>query len=156
MMSKLRFRIYLFRPLIPQNTGNIGRLCVGFNSGLSIVGQPGFNIDDKSLRRAGLDYWPKLDFEHIPDENVWIPPKRCFIVSKFSEKCLFNVNFQQGDSFLFGQETKGMEFFPEKIKAKLPTFSIPMSPNIRSFNLANTASMVLLEATRQLMKKSAL
>ena len=149
-MSDFRFRIFLYRPLIPQNTGNIGRLCVGFESRLSILGKPAFDLDDKSLRRAGLDYWSQLDFEQIPDEAQWRPPERCFIVSKFAKKNLFEMSFQRGDSFLFGQETKGVETLSDSVKDEIPAFSLPMNPQIRSFNLANSVSMVLIEATRQL------
>ena len=150
-MSKFRFRVYLFKPLIPQNTGNIGRLCVGHQSQLTIIGEPAFNFDDKAVRRAGLDYWPKLDFQHIPDESTWIPPKRCFKVSKFAKKTIFDMQFQEGDSFLFGQETKGLEDLKPSISEQIESFSLPMSENIRSFNLANSAAMVLIEATRQVL-----
>lgn len=149
-MSKFRFRVYLFKPLIPQNTGNIGRLCVGHESQLTILGEPAFNLDDKSLRRAGLDYWPKLDFSHIYDEKAWIPPKRCFKVSKFAKKSIFDMRFQEGDSFLFGQETKGLEALDPEVLEQVEGFSLPMNPDIRSFNLANSVAMVLIEATRQL------
>lgn len=120
---------------------------MGFESRLNIVGNPSFSLEDKDLRRAGLDYWPLLDFRHLPDETTWKPPSRCFAVTKFSENSIFEMSFEPGDAFLFGQETTGL---PRELRDSLPGFRLPMHEDIRSFNLANSVSMVLLEASRQI------
>lgn len=145
-----RFAVYLYKPLIPQNTGNIGRLCLGFGARLTLIGKLGFSLDDAALRRAGLDYWSKLQFDHIEPTDTWLPPERCFAVSKYAERSIFESKFRIGDSFLFGQETKGL---PVSLRQSCASFHLPMNPAIRSFNLANSVAMVLLEATRQVRER---
>jgi tRNA (cytidine/uridine-2'-O-)-methyltransferase len=144
-MSHPIFQIILFEPCIPQNTGNIGRLCVGFQARLVILGKPLFSLDDKARRRAGLDYWDKLDFQQV-DSLEELRKERVFAISKFSSKTIYEETFQKGDSFLFGKETTGL---PQELKT-FPTLSLPMSKNIRSYNLANSVAMLLSEATRQI------
>ena len=146
-----RFTVYLYKPLIPQNTGNIGRLCLGFGTRLTLIGQLGFSLDGAARRRAGLDYWSKLQFNHIENAASWLPPERCFTVSKYAEHSIFDNNFRIGDSFLFGQETKGL---PIDFRQRSQAFHLPMNPAIRSFNLANSVAMVLLEATRQVRERN--
>jgi len=148
----MNFRIVLYQPEIPSNTGNIGRLCVGSNSELHIIKPMRFLITDKYLKRAGLDYWDKLNiflydgidelFKKYPDNNFY------FLTTK-SKKIYYEKKFKKGDFFVFGPETRGL---PEDLLNKSPenTLTIPMSDKIRSINLSNSVAIVLYEAWRQI------
>lgn len=148
------FNIVLVEPEIPGNTGNIGRTCVGMKSSLHIVGRPSFIINDKMVRRAGLDYWKRLklvkhksfaDFEdYVGDMS------RVFFLSTKSPVSIFDTHFQHGDYFVFGKETKGLSL---NILNKYPQqmIGLPMLGPIRSHNLANTVTVVIYEATRQIL-----
>ena len=148
------FHVVLVEPEIPGNTGNIGRTCVGTKSCLHIVGKPSFIIDDKMVRRAGLDYWPYLklvrhtsfiDFEnYVPDIS------RVFFLSTKSSVSIFDTDLQYGDYFVFGKETKGLD---QSILDKYShhMIGLPMLGPIRSHNLANTVTAVIYEATRQVL-----
>jgi len=146
----------LYRPEIPQNTGNIGRTCVGLNIPLHIIGRPSFFMDDKQLKRAGLDYWEKLKihyyegFEDFFEKN---PDARCFFLTKYGKKSLFEVHFQINDFLILGRETAGL---PKEMiqKYAYSTIYLPMSNEIRSFNLANTAAVAAFEAYRQIGQES--
>lgn len=144
------FHVHLYQPDIPQNTGNIGRLCVSSDSHLHIVGPIGFSLDTKAVRRAGLDYWPYLNWTYLESAEEWEAqlPSRFFLVTKFGQKSLYETPFQPGDHFVFGCETSGL---PKALLEKYPekTLYIPMSPNCRSINLANAVSIVVYEALRQ-------
>ena len=143
--------IVLHEPEIPQNTGNIARLCACLGAKLYLVGRLGFSINDKYLKRAGLDYWDKLEIEHVqnlddllsqnPDSNFY------YLTTKTKNKYTDN-NFQQGDFLVFGPETRGI---PEDILNKNPDFclTIPMKGNTRSLNLSNSVAIVSYEALRQ-------
>ncbi len=146
------FHVVLVEPEIPGNTGNIGRTCVGTKSCLHIVGQPSFIIDDKTVRRAGLDYWSHLklvrhtsfmDFEnHVSDIS------RVFFLSTKSSVSIFDTHLQYGDYFVFGKETKGLD---QNILDKYAhqMIGLPMLGPIRSHNLANTVTAVVYEGIRQ-------
>src|SRR6188508_2958211 len=112
------FHVVLIEPEIAANTGNIGRTCVGLNAKLHLVGKLGYNITDRRLKRAGLDYWPYLDFVHHATWEDWwreIPdPSRVFFLSTKAKRSLFDPQFRPGDWFVFGKETKGLE--PEVIE----------------------------------------
>ncbi|MGE4157644.1 MAG: tRNA (cytidine(34)-2'-O)-methyltransferase [Planctomycetota bacterium] len=146
MDSSSPFHVILHEPQIPQNTGNIGRICVGFNARLTILGKPGFDMGEKALRRAGLDYWKHLSWELIMDETSWTPPPRIFALSSKADKSLHEENFQPGDAFIFGSEDRGL---PDRLRSRFPLLKIPAPGPIRSFNVANSVAMVLLEAHRQ-------
>src|ERR1700730_4587839 len=107
------FHVALIEPEIAANTGNIGRTCVGLKTKLHLVGQLGYTITDRRLKRAGLDYWPYLDFVHHPDWQAWwkeVPdPSRVFFFSTKAEKSLYEPAFRSGDWLVFGRETKGLE-----------------------------------------------
>jgi len=145
-------RIVLYQPEMPANTGNIGRLCVGSQAELHIIKPMRFLITDKLVKRAGLDYWPKLSltlhdsFEDFlgkyPDENIY------YCTTKTEQK-FTDVKYQKGDFFMFGPESRGI---PEEIldAYKSHNITIPMSPDIRSINLANSVGIVLYEAWRQI------
>lgn len=153
----MRFHIALVEPQIPQNTGNIGRLCVATNSCLHLVEPLGFDISEKAVRRSGLDYWKHVDLvthSNYAEFRATLPatPKLWWF-SKFAKKSIFEAQFQDGDYLIFGQETKGL---PEAVREAEPEeqlLQIPMfSEKIRSLNLANAASIAVYEAIRQTQK----
>lgn len=146
------FHVVLIEPEIGANTGNIGRTCVGLGAKLHLVGKLGFDITDRRLKRAGLDYWPYLEFVHHPDWQAWwqqvSDPSRVFFFSTKASKSLFETQFQDGDWLVFGKETKGLdpsvlEQFPTQIR------KIPMTGPIRSLNIATAVAVVLFEGFRQ-------
>jgi tRNA (cytidine/uridine-2'-O-)-methyltransferase len=146
--------VALFEPEIPPNTGNIARLCVNADVPLSIIGKPAFDLSEKAVRRAGLDYWQDLDLQMYAGFPEFQEAKRqanqrIFLISKFGEKTYWDAQFQRGDVLVFGRETSGL---PENIRAAHPPdqiLSIPMGPKSRSINLANAVAIVLYEALRQ-------
>lgn len=145
------FRIVLYQPEIPANTGNIGRLCVGTNSELHIIKPMRFLITDKYLKRAGLDYWDKLKLhihESLNDLIAKYPENNVYYCTTKSDKLYTNVKYGNGDFFVFGPESRGI---PEDILYKYwnNTITIPMTDQIRSLNLSNSVSVILYEAWRQ-------
>jgi len=151
----LLYNIILYRPQIPPNTGNIARLAVGTNCRLHLIGPLGFSLDDKSVRRAGLDFWDLLDYRFYPDFDTFLndnhDPKRIFLITKFGKKSCWEHDFQKYDYFLFGRETKGLS---ESIMKKYSFYDqklfIPMPGPSRSINLSNSVSIVIYEGLRQL------
>jgi len=147
------FNIVLVEPEIPNNTGNIGRTCVGTNSRLHLVGKLGFDISEKAVRRAGLDYWKDVDFVHHETWDKWMAevkdPTRVFYFSTKANKLYTDAEFRYGDWFVFGKETKGLD---ERIiqENDAQALTIPQFGPIRSLNVANAAAVVLYEAIRQL------
>lgn len=151
-MSDPRFNVVLIEPEIGANTGNIGRTCVGLNAKLHLVGKLGFTISDRRLKRAGLDYWPYLDFVHHPTWEDWwgqVPnPNRVFFFSTKANLSLYQTEFQAGDWVVFGRETKGLDpQVLEKFSSQLR--KIPMTGPIRSLNVATAVAIVLFEGYRQ-------
>nr|WP_218926344.1 tRNA (uridine(34)/cytosine(34)/5-carboxymethylaminomethyluridine(34)-2'-O)-methyltransferase TrmL [Gemella palaticanis] len=147
--------IVLYQPEIPANTGNIARTCVGTNTRLHLIMPIGFSIDDKHLKRAGLDYWENLDLviwdslDHFLSETS---DKNYYLITKFGSKLYSDCNFKNDSDeeiyFIFGRETKGLpESFREKYLDK--TLKIPMTDKVRSLNLSNTAALIIYEALRQ-------
>jgi tRNA (cytidine/uridine-2'-O-)-methyltransferase len=151
-MSEAQFNIVLFEPEIPENTGNIGRTCVGMNSKLHLVGKMGFEINNVRVKRAGLDYWPDLDWVHHANwEIFWetVPnKKRVFFLSSKVEVPFYDVKYQPGDYFVFGPETRGLQADLLK-QNETQSVTIPMLGPIRSLNLSNSVAIVLYEAFRQ-------
>ena len=144
--------IVLVEPEIPNNTGNIGRLCVGTESKLHLIHPFGFVINDANLKRSGLDYWVHLDVTEYQNVAEWmsiIPDKsRVFLMSSHAAKSIYENKFQDGDWLVFGKESKGLS---EDILAKFDNhLTIPMSNLIRSFNIANSVAFVVGEAKRQI------
>lgn len=147
--------IVLFEPQIPPNTGSTGRLCGATNTRLHVVGKLGFELSDKTLKRAGLDYWDHIDWEYFPDVNSYlenlIKEKKIFhLLTTKSNKNYTSVEFNGNDYIIFGSETSGID---EKILRAYweRTCTIPMeNQNIRSLNLATSVGIVLYEALRQL------
>lgn len=145
--------VVLFQPEIPQNTGNIGRTCVAVNAKLWIVEPASFQITDKQVRRAGLDYWPHLDLEMVPDWETFlskINTKRLFFFSKFAKRTVWDVQFQKGDVFVFGRESSGL---PSSIldPDDPRSLRLPTTQQVRSLNLATTVGIALYEQQRQLL-----
>lgn len=146
------FNVVLVEPEIGANTGNVGRTCVGLNSKLHLVGKLGFEITDRRLKRAGLDYWPYLDFVHHATWDDWWAqvdrPDRVFFFSTKATQSTFETQFQPGDWLVFGRETRGLDpWVIEKFASQ--TRKIPMTGPIRSLNLATAVAVVLFEAFRQ-------
>jgi len=146
--------IVLVEPEIPNNTGNIGRLCVGTESRLHLVHPFGFVINDKNLKRSGLDYWVHLDVTEYQNVAEWmsqIPDKsRVFLMSSHAQKSYLENQFQDGDWLVFGKESVGLSDAVLDLFDTSNQLTIPMSPLIRSFNIANSVAFVVGEAKRQI------
>ena len=146
------FNIVLFEPEIPQNTGTIGRLAVSTGCKLHLIEPLGFSLEDKYLKRAGLDYWEHLTPSIYPDWQTFIEkeqPERMFFISTHGEKSFFDAEFKPGDYLIFGKESAGLpkEFYASY---KDNMWLIPMPGEFsRSLNLANSVSIALYEAMRQ-------
>lgn len=151
MTSQSVFKVVLIEPEIPSNTGNIGRTCVAGNSELQLVGPLGFEITDKQLKRAGLDYWPHLKYKHYNNLKEWEssePLARAWFFSTKGKNSLYDCQIQKGDLLVFGKETKGLE--QELLnRFKSQTVSIPFTGKVRSLNLSNAVAIALFEALRQ-------
>ena len=145
--------ICLVEPEIPPNTGNIARLCAATYTKLHIVGVAGFRLDDKSARRAGLDYWNEVEiarYFELKDLYRALPESRFLYFTTKSKKSYTDWQFQPNDCLVFGRETRGLP--EELLKANWERcLTIPMpNKNIRSLNLATSAGIVLYEALRQI------
>ena len=141
-MKNPLIHIALYQPEIPQNTGNIGRLCLGFSARLHIIHPIRFQIDEKAVRRAGLDYWKHVDLmEHADVDSFWewLGSRRVFGLSTKAERGLHDTQFKSDDVLLFGPETRGL---PDEVRQRVEGIRIPMSPNIRSLNLSNAVAIV--------------
>ncbi|AMV72018.1 tRNA (cytidine(34)-2'-O)-methyltransferase [Desulfuromonas carbonis] len=151
-MTVLPFHIVLVEPEIPPNTGNIARLCGATGSVLHLVGQLGFSLDDRYLKRAGLDYWPVIDVRTWPSLEALFaayPAARFWLTSKNADRSYTAATFRPGDLLIFGRETSGL---PAELLATHPERSIRIPifvPEVRSLNLSTAAGIVLYEALRQ-------
>lgn len=146
------FNIVLIEPEIPPNTGNVARLCAATGACLHLVGKLGFSIDDRQLKRAGLDYWDKVQVRQwgtleelqaaFPDGRFW------FLSTKVARNCYDQELYQPGDFLVFGKETAGL---PAELLAanQERCLTIPMPGRVRSLNLSNAVAVVLYEALRQ-------
>lgn len=147
--------VVLFEPEIPPNTGSVARLCAATRSRLHLIEPLGFELDDKHLKRAGLDYWPHVDLQvHGSWEEFTGRHSRARLLyfSKKAAKSYVSARFREDDFLVFGPETRGL---PESLldAHKADSYVIPMmSPAVRSLNLANAVSIVLYEGLRQLKK----
>ena len=145
------FNVVLYQPEIPQNTGNIARLCAAAGSSLHLVEPLGFFLDDKHLRRSGLDYWPLVPIRRYLDFPALLnahPGARWFFLTTKGQRPYHKASFQPNDLLVFGPETRGL---PAEILSPNPgrNLRIPMTPGARSLNLANSVAIVLYEALRQ-------
>ncbi len=144
--------VVLYQPQIPPNTGNIARTCACTGSSLHLIRPLGFDTDEKALRRAGLDYWDKLDIYYYDNLEEFFRENQdgnFYFSTKFAKKSHANINYQENDFLIFGRETTGL---PDNIIKDYPEncIRIPMQANTRSLNLANSVCIVLYEALRQL------
>ncbi len=150
-MIKSKYNIVLFEPEIPQNTGNIARLCACTGANLFLVGKLGFSLSDKYLKRAGLDYWKDVSiskYDNLEDLKSDFSEHKFYYLTTKSKNKYTDKTFQSGDFFVFGPETRGI---PESIlnENKTDSITIPMKENQRSLNLSNSVAIVLYEAIRQ-------
>ena len=148
------FTIVLLEPQIPPNTGSTGRLCGATNTRLHIVGNLGFELSDKTLKRAGLDYWDHIDWNYFPDSEKYcknlVKNERFHLLTTKSSESYTSRRFIDEDYLVFGSETTGINetFLKENWNN---TCTIPMdNPHIRSLNLATSVGIVLYEAIRQI------
>jgi tRNA (cytidine/uridine-2'-O-)-methyltransferase len=144
--------VALVEPEIPPNTGNIARICAATYTPLHIVGVTGFRMDDRALKRAGLDYWKEVDFRrHLDLERLYeeLPDSRFLYLTTKAERPYYDFKFADGDCLVFGRETRGL---PEDLLRanweRCATIPMP-NPNVRSLNLATSVGIVLFEAIRQ-------
>lgn len=151
----MKINIVMVEPEIPQNTGNIARTCAATGGKLHLVEPLGFEITDKTLKRAGLDYWDKLDIEKHSSLSAFLEKYRpeennMYFVTTKGKTCYSDVDYSQlGEVFLlFGKETKGL---PEDLLKKYinKTVRIPMRSTLRSLNLSNSVAIVIYEVLRQ-------
>lgn len=144
--------IVLYQPEIPPNTGNIIRLCANTGFRLHLIEPLGFDLDDKKLRRAGLDYQEFQSLKVHPNWETYLTsckPKNIYALSTKGSLCYSKVKFEPGDALLFGPETRGL---PEDIRTSLGgsnVLRLPMQKNSRSLNLSNSVSILVYEAWRQ-------
>lgn len=143
--------VVLYQPDIPQNTGNIGRTCVAVGAKLWLVRPLGFRLDERHLRRAGMDYWEHLEWEAA---DGWsevlrkLPGRGWWCVENSGSRLVWDAAFEPGDILLFGSETRGL---PASVLQAQPSrvLRLPMRPEVRSLNLASTVNTVVYEAVRQ-------
>ena len=150
----MALHVVLVEPEIPPNTGNIARSCAATGSVLHLVEPLGFSIDDKSLKRAGLDYWPYVKVLVHSSLEAFLEEykgRRMFLATTKGQKLFTDIEYMDEDMLIFGRETAGLprDFIDANKEA---TIRIPMSKDtrLRSFNLSNSANIVLFEALRQL------
>ncbi|MGG7144814.1 tRNA (uridine(34)/cytosine(34)/5-carboxymethylaminomethyluridine(34)-2'-O)-methyltransferase TrmL [Clostridium nigeriense] len=147
----MNLNIVLYQPEIPQNTGNIARTCVLTNSTLHLIKPMGFKIDDKQVKRAGLDYWSELKLEiHESYEDFMkkYGNERIFLATTHGGEHYDEVSFKEGDFIMFGRETSGV---PEEVHNAHEGIRIPMiKTSTRSLNLSNTVAIIAYEALRQI------
>lgn len=145
------FHIVLVEPEIPPNTGNIARLCLATGATLHLVRPLGFSIDDKTLKRAGLDYWKETKvvvWDSFADLQAGHPEARFWFLTTKTDRAYYDARLQPGDFLVFGRESKGL---PEPLLRSYPErqLTIPMSGKTRSLNLATAVAIVLFEGVRQ-------
>ncbi len=144
--------VALVEPEIPPNTGNIARLCAATRTALHIVGVTGFRLDDRAVRRAGLDYWPEVELHrHLDLDALYraLPEARFIYLTTKATKAYADWRFEMNDCLVFGRETRGLP--EELLHANWEScLTIPMlNPNVRSLNLATSVAIVLYEALKQ-------
>jgi tRNA (cytidine/uridine-2'-O-)-methyltransferase len=148
---KPALHVVLYQPEIPHNTGSVGRTCVATGAKLWLVEPLGFRLDDYYLRRAGLDYWPSLEWEVVADWaalTARLPGSRFWLFSKSGTRDYHDVAYQTGDVLVFGSESAGL---PESLRSTAGSdlLRIPIRPQVRSLNLSNAVAVVLYEGLRQ-------
>ncbi|MCA9240966.1 MAG: tRNA (cytidine(34)-2'-O)-methyltransferase [Planctomycetales bacterium] len=150
-MSSPPLHVVLYQPEIPHNTGSVGRTCVAVGAKLWLVRPLGFQVDDRNLRRAGLDYWRHLEWETVDDWQMLtqrLPFERFWCFTKFAQRSYTDAVFEPGDVLLFGRESQGL---PPEVRhaAGDRALRIPTTRNVRSLNLSNAVAVAAYEAVRQ-------
>lgn len=143
--------IILHQPEIPANTGNIGRTCVATGTSLHLIEPLGFRLDEKSIKRAGMDYWSRLDVTRYMNYQEFLkchPDAKIWMATTKAKRSYTEVSYGENDFIMFGKESAGI---PEELLAahEASCIRIPMLPSIRSLNLSNSVAIVLYEALRQ-------
>ncbi len=145
--------VALYQPEIPANTGNIARLCGAAELRLHLIHPLGFRVDDRHLRRAGLDYWEAVDIRHHQDLGSLLAAMeaggRLFSFSRHAKQWYTEAGVQRGDYLLFGQETAGL---PAQIRSAFPCYAIPIWGRVRSLNLATSVGIVAYHFLHQLKR----
>ena len=147
------FQVVLFNPQIPPNTGNVLRICANTGSNLHIIKPIGFSLNEKSMRRAGLDYYSSVkmyiydNLNHFLSKNNF---KNIYLITKFGKKRYDEVNYKRNDYLMFGSEINGLSEEVYKKLNKSTRIFIPMYPKNRSINLANAVSICVYEAWKQI------
>lgn len=142
-------QVVLYEPEIPANTGNIIRLCANTQTQLTLIGKLGFELDDKKLRRAGLDYHEFAAIKHFTSWSTWrnaYPMLPCLALSTKGEQSYHQIDLSGPYALVFGPETRGL---PQSIRDEITCCRIPMADNQRSLNLSNSVAIVLYETLRQ-------
>ncbi|MEM9065526.1 MAG: tRNA (cytidine(34)-2'-O)-methyltransferase [Planctomycetota bacterium] len=147
--------VVLYKPEIPNNTGAIGRLCVGVGARLHLIHPLGFDLDEKARRRAGLDYWPRIDLCQHTDWDAYLaatPGARRWLLTAHATRTVFDAELRSGDHLVFGPEGSGL---PPDLLDSAPdqAVGLPMLPGERSMNVANVACAVVYESLRQQLTK---
>ncbi|MCH1624345.1 tRNA (uridine(34)/cytosine(34)/5-carboxymethylaminomethyluridine(34)-2'-O)-methyltransferase TrmL [Fredinandcohnia sp. SECRCQ15] len=153
-MKKVGIHVVLYQPEIPANTGNIARTCAATDTTLHLIRPLGFSTDDKMLKRAGLDYWEYVNIHYYDSLDELFEKYKdgeFYLITKFGQKTYSSFDYSDQDKdvfFIFGKETTGLpkEFIAENMERCL---RIPMTENVRSLNLSNTAAILIYEALRQ-------
>ena len=154
-MQTPRLHLILFRPEIPQNTGNVGRLCAYTDCRLHLIHPLGFNITDRHLKRSGMDYWKALDLHEHRDWEAFLNspsrPKRWWMFTTHAQQSFWDATFEPGDGLLFGNEGAGCPDWlhdqtDPTFKVKIPQFT----PGLRSLNLSTSVGIAAYEALRQI------
>lgn len=146
-----RIHIVLHQPEIPQNTGNIARTCAATGASLHLIRPLGFTVDDRKLKRAGLDYWDKLDITYYDDEAAFFrahPEATVWLFSTKAPRAYTDVTYPDDTWLMFGRESAGL---PEELLRRHPDtcLRIPMLPHLRSLNLSNSVAVAVYEVLRQ-------
>jgi tRNA (cytidine/uridine-2'-O-)-methyltransferase len=144
--------VVLHEPAIPNNTGNIGRTCVATGCRLHLIHPLGFSTDEKACRRAGLDYWPRLDVHEHADWGSYersSRPERVWLFSTRGRRCYFDAEIRLGDHLVFGSEVGGLPGWLLSLHAER-TVSMPMVPGERSLNVATAVCAAVYEGVRQM------
>ena len=150
-------RVVLVEPDIPQNTGNISRTCVATGSELHLVEPLGFEMTEKRVRRAGLDYWEDLAWHQHLNYQAWRKsvrePRRLFFIETTGKKSIFEAEFQRGDWLVFGSETTGLKSEWMDCEHDASAWYLPMPGPVRSLNLSNAVAVTVFELLRQTTKR---
>ena len=147
-MAKLN--VVLYEPEIPQNTGNIARLCACTGASLYLIGKLGFSLANKHTKRAGLDYWDSVDLHKIESMDElfkMFPDGKFYYLTTKSKKLYTDIKFQDGDFLVFGPETRGL---PQEFVTQDTAITLPMKEGQRSLNLSNSVAITVYEVIRQI------